>query len=209
MSTVNAKPSTKREQREASNEKILKSALRLFVSKGFRSTTVDDIAHAAGLTKGAVYFYFKSKSAVLLALLDEIEHILVDEITTRVGEAGPSEVDKLVAFVHGEAVLGVDKAEFVLLFILMLIEFNGSENDVQRRIAAIYEKRCRAVEEILRRGIRGGEFRDDVSAKEAAAIVIAMHNGTLLEWYCRPKELRGRELVRALRKTLLEGIVKA
>jgi hypothetical protein len=35
-----------------------------------------------------------------------------------------------------------------------------------------------------------------------------MHNGTLLEWYCRPDYLSGPELVRALRKTLLTGILK-
>ena len=74
-----AKASTKREQREASTEKILASALKLFVSKGYRSTTVDDIAGACELTKGAVYFYFPSKAAILLALIDEIERCRIQK----------------------------------------------------------------------------------------------------------------------------------
>lgn len=201
------RPPTKREQREASTEGILRAALKLFVSKGYRSTTVDEIAQAAGLTKGAVYFYFRSKAAVLLSLLDEIERVMVDGMIERVRAAGPREIDKLVAFVHGQAVLGVDKADLVLLFILMLIEFNGTESEAQQRINAIYAKFCSAVERIIRAGVRSGEFRKDVDAKEAAAIVVAMHNGTLLEWYCRPRELSGQALVRALRSILLKGVV--
>ena len=44
--TAAPRASTKREQREVSTEKILASALKLFVSKGYRSATVDDIAGA-------------------------------------------------------------------------------------------------------------------------------------------------------------------
>jgi len=61
------KPPTKREQSEASLERILESALGLMVSKGFNATTVDEIARNAGLTKGAIYFHFENKTAIMLA----------------------------------------------------------------------------------------------------------------------------------------------
>ena len=134
--TAAFRATTKREQREVSMEKILSSALKLFVSKGYRSATVDDIAKACELTKGAVYFYFPSKAAILLALLDEIEEVLVNKMVARVSQAGPLVADKLIAFLHSGAGMGNAKPDLILLFILMLLEFNGVGDEVELRVKA-------------------------------------------------------------------------
>lgn len=205
---VAAKAATKREQREASIERILQSALKLFILNGYKLATVDDIANEARLTKGAVYFYFPSKSALLLLLLDKVERLLVDEMVERVANAGPSFSDKLNAFVHGQSVLAAKQTELILLFILTLIEFNGAQNEIEARVREIYGRLCQAVEGIVHRGKIAGEIRADLTTKEIAAIVLALHNGTLLEWYCRPRDLSGSGLVRAFRNILLSGVVK-
>ena len=106
-----ARPATKKAQRAASTEKLLVAALRLFVSQGYRHTPVDEIAEAGGLTKGAVYFYFRSKETVLMTLLDRVEAVVVEPMVARVDAAGPAARDKFVAFIHGQAQLGVDRAD--------------------------------------------------------------------------------------------------
>ncbi len=58
------------ERRKASIKAVLDSALGLFVTQGYDATSMDDIASRAGLTKGAVYFYFKDKVSLLHALLE-------------------------------------------------------------------------------------------------------------------------------------------
>jgi TetR/AcrR family acrAB operon transcriptional repressor len=72
-------------------EQLLASARKLFVKKGFRATTTDEIARNAKLTKGALYFHFKSKEDIFLELVKSIaEHnraILEAELTGRVGPA--------------------------------------------------------------------------------------------------------------------------
>jgi AcrR family transcriptional regulator len=200
--------STKREQREASTEKILASALKLFVSKGYRSATVGDIANACELTKGAVYFYFPSKAAILLSLLDEIEDVMVRKMVARLSQAGPLVADQLISFLHSGAGMGNEKPELILLFILMRLEFNGAEDEIEARVKAIYQQICLSVEEVVLHGKRSGEFRTDLETHEIAAIVMAMYNGTFMEWYCRPGYLQGRELVRAAREITLRGIFK-
>lgn len=204
-----SRASTKREQRESSIERILRGSLNLFVTKGYRSTTMDEIAARAELTKGAVYFYFPSKSAVLMALLDQLEELMVDRMVERVAAAGPTLEDKLVAFMHGQSVVGADKAELVLLYILMLLEFNHSGDELEVRVKAIYQRLCQSVEELIHRGKLTGEFRTDLETREAAAIIMALHNGTFLEWYCRSQSLSGPGLVRALRSIMLGGILKS
>src|SRR5205085_1810843 len=44
---------------------------RVFAAKGYRGAAVDDVADAAGLTKGAVYAHFRTKEALYLALMRE------------------------------------------------------------------------------------------------------------------------------------------
>ncbi|MEC1259795.1 TetR/AcrR family transcriptional regulator [Bacillus swezeyi] len=50
-------------------EKIIKAGLRLFAKNGFASTTIQDIANECQISKGAFYLHFKSKDALLLAII--------------------------------------------------------------------------------------------------------------------------------------------
>jgi AcrR family transcriptional regulator len=202
------RPATKREQGEASLDRILESALSLMVSKGFNATTVDEIARKAGLTKGAIYFHFENKTAILLAILDVIEKLVVGGLTDRVISAGPSSQDKLVAAIHGQGVLAESKTKYLLLFTLTLIEFNGTGTPIEARVRAIYDAFVASLERIVRNGKASGEFHADVDARELAAVIMALQHGTLLEWYCRSDTLSGPGLVRAARLVLLNGILK-
>ena len=57
---------------ERTRARILASALALFAKKGYVHTTFTDIAARLKMTKGAVYWHFESKQALLMALIDEM-----------------------------------------------------------------------------------------------------------------------------------------
>jgi AcrR family transcriptional regulator len=57
--------------RAESREKILKTALRLFAEKGYDGCNVSDIARAAGMSQGNIYWYFPSKQEIFKAVLLE------------------------------------------------------------------------------------------------------------------------------------------
>ena len=57
---------------EKTRVRILASALSLFAKKGYVHTTFNDIAARLKMTKGAVYWHFESKQALLMALIDEM-----------------------------------------------------------------------------------------------------------------------------------------
>ncbi|WP_107647193.1 TetR/AcrR family transcriptional regulator, partial [Acinetobacter baumannii] len=60
-----------REQsRDQTRERLLKAAHRIFMKKGYVAASVEDIAAAAGYTRGAFYSNFRSKSDLLLELLE-------------------------------------------------------------------------------------------------------------------------------------------
>ncbi len=58
-----------RRRAEARPDELLDAALDEFIARGFDAARVEDIAKRAGLSKGAVYLYFKSKEEVLRALI--------------------------------------------------------------------------------------------------------------------------------------------
>jgi AcrR family transcriptional regulator len=85
------------ERRAATTEAILKAGRRLFGEQGFAATTMDDIAEAARVAKGAVYHHFAAKEAVFEAVFDQVSRDLVREID----RAARTERDVLAAMVTG------------------------------------------------------------------------------------------------------------
>lgn len=196
----------KAQQRRASVQGLLEAALHLFVSQGYRSTNLEQIAAAAKLSKGSVYFYFGSKEAVLLELLKRVQAIVVDEALAAARGAGPRASDRLVAFLHHQAGLGVTHRDEVLLLILMSLEFGARGGAVSETTRRIYRRLYAFVERLVREGRAAGELRSDLSPRETASIIMANHDGTFLEWYRRSGALKGPALVRALREVVLTGV---
>jgi AcrR family transcriptional regulator len=199
-----AQRKTKIEQREASLEKLLSAARQLFVSKGYASTTLEEIAATVDMTKGSVYFYFGSKEAVLLELLNQAEQIVIDPVLKSIANANGNATDKLVAFLHHQAELGVTDRENMLLIILMSLEFE--DGPVARKVKALYRKFYDGLNNLIREGQKSGEFRTDAPSRELVSIIVANHDGTFLEWYRRSDELSGPKLVKAMRGIIVTGL---
>jgi len=67
-------------------EKILESALKLFLEKGIRETTIKDIAKDMGITEGAIYRHFVSKDQIVRTLFSTYAERLYEELISVVEE---------------------------------------------------------------------------------------------------------------------------
>ncbi len=65
---------------------LVKAARELFADKGFAATSRDEIAKRAGVTRGALYHHFESKTAVAAAVVAELEDELVERVVTAASE---------------------------------------------------------------------------------------------------------------------------
>src|SRR5438552_8475783 len=74
--------------REARDE-LLTAALRVFARRGYRQAGVDEIAAAAGYSKGALYWHFSGKEELLVALLEERIDAPMREMVALLGSAPP------------------------------------------------------------------------------------------------------------------------
>lgn len=151
-------PSRRARRKAARPGEVLDAALDTFATKGFAATRMDDIAAAAGVSKGTLYLYYPSKEAIFEALvrarlipnLDRMEALLATPGQT--AARGLRSVLRLVAEVAADTRL-------VAIPRLVLAEagnFPGLARFYRREVAA---RGLGLLENLFRRGIEAGEFR--------------------------------------------------
>jgi AcrR family transcriptional regulator len=99
--------------RGTAREQLLDAAARIFAERGYRGASVASIAAAAGVTKGALYWSFKSKADLFFSLLDERVdrrvRLLVQAVETIAGE------DAVTPLVSQEISAVIDEQRQILL----------------------------------------------------------------------------------------------
>ena len=206
MKTSSGKRVSNRERREASTISVLAAARELFVSKGYEQTSIDEIARSVGLSKGAVYFYFENKTALLLELLQQSEQQLFEPVYQKIAGSSGSPTDKLVLFINWVAGYGAEHKDLLLLPVLMSLEFYGRDDVVERRVRQLYSRLEQELTGIIKEGQNQGEFVSDLPANTLADVVIGLVDGLLLQWYRWGDELDGPVLARSARNTILNGL---
>jgi AcrR family transcriptional regulator len=192
------------ELREDSIQRLSQAAFQLIVTKGYHATTLREIADAAGMTKGAIFFYFTSKERLLLHLLNIAEVHIVDSLAAHLASIRGTAVDKIIAYFHFGSLHGIERPYELLCLIQISIEFRHRSDAIGKRIVAIYNRIYRVLEEIVEEGRARGELPKDLPTRELASTVVATHDGMMLEYHRR--EIDGEQLVRAVRTTFLKGI---
>jgi len=108
-----------RERADAARNRlrVLAAAERLYAQRGVARVTMDDIAAAAGVGKGTLYRRFVDKGGLAVALLDERERELQQQILTGSPPLGPgaAPADRLVAYVAAYLVFLDRQLDLVLL----------------------------------------------------------------------------------------------
>jgi len=80
---------------QETRNRILEAAVKVFASKGYHDTKVDDIVKASQTSKGAFYFYFPSKQDIFMALVDTFADLLESRLRERLSAepSGTARVD--------------------------------------------------------------------------------------------------------------------
>ncbi|MCX5999698.1 MAG: TetR/AcrR family transcriptional regulator [Chloroflexi bacterium] len=162
---------------------ILQAAERLFGQKGYRGVSIDEIAEAAGVSKGLVFYHFTTKKAL-------VERIVKDGVTTllmrwdAIAQSGEPGQAKLRASV--EALLDIFKSRPYLLRIAFVeVIFEEEMKDI---LANMSEEIVLRIDRLLKDGIATGEFRP-VDSRIAASLLMGMCTGPPLLAALQPQPL--------------------
>jgi len=162
------------EERKA---QIYQAALACFNRKGYHLTTMDDIVAESGLSKGALYWYFKSKRELFLSLFQELMEqygqAMESLVTSQASAAG-----KMRA---GLAFIRAGFEEIAPFFGVMMEAWTLTrhDEDVERLTRKIYEPYVDTVTQIVQEGIASGEFRADFP-RATALVVLTLFDGIMM-----------------------------
>ncbi len=133
---------------------LLDAANQLFQTKGYAVTTVDDIVQAVGVAKGTFYYYFKSKEAILTALVDQLMQKMVIGSQQIADKPDLNAIEKIVEIAKLQGKM-MEKEEFVV--IQMYLPENQKLNDkVNVEVVLLFSPIWAAVVE---QGNREGVFQ--------------------------------------------------
>ena len=137
----------------ARREEILTAARRVFAERGFRGTTIADIAEAANIALGTIYLYFPSKEAVFAALNQQLAELITAAVTD-VPE--PVSLEETVRRRVGQVFdVCARNRELVRLVVIN----SDPETEVTRRMRAADEDRNRPLTKALARAMGAGAIR--------------------------------------------------
>jgi AcrR family transcriptional regulator len=153
---------------ETRRQQLLESARKLFVKKGFRATTTEEIARNAGLTKGALYFHFKSKEDILFDLVKTFAAKNKAHLEEELGNVtNLSDVLKLLLEIHRKCDCR-DHWETVDIWIQAI-----RLPKVKRYLNRLLEELVDDVVSQLKKTYR----RSEKELRQLAVLIIALHDG--------------------------------
>jgi AcrR family transcriptional regulator len=190
--------------KDQTREKILSVASRMFGKYGFQKTTVDEIARTAHKAKGSVYYYFKSKEELFLAVVT-IEINTLKTGLTRVIVNSQDATGMIRDYLLNRMVLMKDavnyheslKADFVADF--------GFLNEIREDFTRFEIDLMKA---ILDRGVRENKFEIKDTKATAQVIILAM-KAIEIPFYHQHKITEYEQTIVELLDILIKGLEKA
>ncbi len=176
-----------RDKRKALVEKqIMEQACLLFAEKGYGGTTLTDIAETVGLTRAAIYYYFRNKENLLEAIMEDVTSAPIREIADWAETAPNESGGRLKSFVEMR-IRGVLSRQAQMR--VMEVAEAALPAELAQRHKAGKRRILEEYRNIIKEGMLRGEFRaqDD---RVAALAIIGMVNWTA-SWFTAG---RGKEL---------------
>jgi AcrR family transcriptional regulator len=167
---------------------ILQAAHRVFAEKGFDQATIADVAAAAGVAKGTVYLYYRSKREVYWAALRQDLLVLRDETRRQLEAAGTIE-QKLRAFIAVKLRYFEQHRDFFRIYYSELGRSAMRHTQFQRQIDELYLEQAKLLEETLQQAARrktARHLRPDATAFAVMDLVRGMIVQRLRGWSTVP-----------------------
>jgi AcrR family transcriptional regulator len=176
----------------ATRRKIIGAAARIFARDGFEAARLEDIAAAAGYTRGALYANFKDKEDLFFALLEDWIGERIAELDELLRKDAPNPGEKLRTLRRYYAQCAKDR-RLVLLsleFTLYAIRHPSAHARLRTRKRRLRAHGTQLIGEITRSaGHEDSPARMPVSARATTAALAALSNALLIEHVVDPKTM--------------------
>jgi len=188
---------------EERKQQITEAATTVFSRLGFHKARIDDIAAEAGLSKGTLYLYYKSKDEIIASLLAKLfdrEFAALDSLKKDQRPAA----ERLLVFVE-QSTSALLKWQRIIPIMFEFLSRISRQSVVQQAFKSYFHSYMERLTPIIQQGIDSGEFKS-VDAQEIAIAIGAIFEGTILLWVYDPEFINVQHHVSSGVQFLLEGI---
>lgn len=196
-----AKKSSKTGHPRRRSAAILDAAAEVFAARGFHGASTQDIADVLGIKQASLYYYFPSKEVALeeVCLRGAEGHL---ETAISIAAAPDTARDKIKRLIAAHLSPLLDRRPFVRTF---LNERQHLPTESRRRIGRLSRAYERLIEDVLKSGVRGGEFRHDLDCRLAALGLLALINA-VAAWYGKEPKTTLDRIVTEYARLYLGGV---
>ena len=192
-------PSTLRERKKAATRaQILEAAQALFVERGYDSTTMDEVAVRADVSRATVFNYFPRKEAFLNAWIEGRRAVIAELLDREQGEA-------------------VDTAHRLEHALLALAELLESDVETHRAVTRAWvlsggplrpgaSATADLFADTIRYGQAQGDVRAGIDAARAGRVLLDAYSGALIRWSSAEAEVSLRDAVLTVIEVILDGL---
>ena len=172
---------TKRKRNSAqTRESLVQAAFWEIYRSGFQTASLDRILADAGVTKGALYHHFSSKTALGYAVVDEVILGWIYQFWIRPLRALEDPIDALLSIPQGlDGELSSLSSEFGCPLNNLAQEMSAVDEGFRQRLNNVYRLWRDNLAEVLRLGQERGQVRAEIDSDTAAAFIIAALEGSI------------------------------
>ncbi len=180
---------------------IIDAAARVFAERGFHGATTQDIADVLGIRQASLYYYFPSKEGALeLVCLKGVEGFF--EAAKAIARGAGSARERLARLIRSHLSPLTDRGDYVRVF---LTERQHLPTESRRRVGKWSRGLEKIFEDVLKEGVRRGEFRRDLDTRLATLAVLGMLNAATT-WFRREEEPIDR-ICEEFTRLVLDGVL--
>jgi len=173
-----------RPRRDEVRARVLAAAATVFAEHGFAAASIDDVATAAGFTKGAVYSNFASKDELFLALMDAQVLARVELVQRVLVDASGSE-QAVVEIGDKLARASTDQPDWQLLF-LEFWQRAIREPAVREQFVTHRRALRNSITQAIQQALPAGPPRSRWAAEDLTVLALALSNGLAIETLADP-----------------------
>src|ERR1700682_4824862 len=187
----------------ARKNQILDAAMVVFARLGFHDARMDDIVQESGLSKGALYWYFKSKEDIITAISQRLFTTDIEQLAGLLHAEGPVS-ERLQQLIRAR-IAGLQEMSDV---VTILFEFYATalhQDGVRQFIKAYFQNFHELLVALIQQGIDQGEFRP-VDSLAAGTALDAVFEGLIVRWLIDPQAVHWASLGEAAIRLMLDGL---
>ncbi|MFT7580743.1 MAG: AcrR family transcriptional regulator [Myxococcota bacterium] len=166
---------TLHKSQEERRRDILDAARTRFVTDGYSRSRLNDVAADAGLSKGGVYFHFKSKREIFDALIDEDFDRVMKGLELIRGISG--NIAAKITFFAQRALQLTAENPAIAKFAIVMGEMGLADEEIRERIAEQHELMVQGVKMMLEKGVEEGDLRADLDTDVGARLLVSLMDG--------------------------------